>query len=261
MPKPRAVADLGFADQAGLLDLDTPPIPVPAVPGVDGHRARMRARLLSAGPDSLADYEMIEMLLHLALPRRDTKPLARALTARFGSFAAALAAPDNELRGIDGLGDAGVAAFRLVQGAAIRLARAEVINKPVFVSTWDKLTDYLNTVLARERVEHFHILFLDSRNRLIRDEAQARGTINHTPVYPREVIRRALELHATALILAHNHPSGDPTPSGADIQMTRQIIEAGRHMSVTVHDHVVVGNGRFISFRRLGLLDPDPPDP
>lgn len=175
-------------------------------PGHAGHRARMRGKLLTAGPDALLDHELLEMVLFLALPRRDTKPIARALLTRFGSFANALTAPLSDLRGIEGLGEAGAAALRTVQAAALRLARAEVIDRPV-LNNWDRLLAYLTAALSRERVEQFRVLFLDTRNRLMADEAQARGTVNHTPVYPREVVRRALELQATALILVHNHPS------------------------------------------------------
>lgn len=231
-----------------VLDLDSR-----ATPGAEGHRARMRHRLLTAGPDALADHEMLEMLLFIALPRRDTKDIARRLIARFGSFPAAIAATPNDLRGVEGVGDAGVAALKLAHAAAVRLLRAEVIDRPV-LSNWDKLMAYLNAVMAREKIEQFRILFLDNRNRLIADEAQSRGTVNHTPVYPREVVKRALELHATALILVHNHPSGDPAPSRDDVAMTNDIVEAARVLSVTVHDHIIVGNGRWLSFRQEGLL-------
>ncbi|HEY0205861.1 MAG TPA: DNA repair protein RadC [Acetobacteraceae bacterium] len=236
---------------ATLLDdlPDRPPSPLSA----EGHRQRMRTRLLTAGPDSLADHELLEMVLFLALPRRDTKPIARALLTRFGSFANVIAAPLPELRGVDGMGEAGAAALKTVQAAALRLVRSEVQDRPL-LGNWDQLMAYLNAVLSRERVEQFRILFLDNRNRLLADEAQARGTVNHTPVYPREVAKRALELHATALILVHNHPSGDPTPSRADIQMTQEIKAALATLSVLVHDHVIVGNGRWLSFREKGLL-------
>lgn len=253
MPKPDRSAATGFAEQAGLLEQVDPPTPVPAAVGVEGHRARMRARLLSAGPEALADHELLEMVLFLALPRRDTKPIARQLLARFGSFAGAIAAPVPELARVQGLGDAGIAALKTIRAAALRLARAEVMTRPV-LKNWDALMDYLNAAIARERVEQFRILFLDHRNRLIADEPQTRGTVNHTPVYPREVAKRALELNASALILSHNHPSGDPQPSAADIQMTREIAEAARAVAVTLHDHVVVGNGVWFSFRREGLL-------
>ena len=221
--------------------------------GAEGHRARLRARLLTAGPEALADHEMLEMVLFLALPRRDTKPIARALISRFGSFANAIAAPRTDLLGVEGLGEAGVSALKVVQAAALRLARAEVLHQPV-LNNWDRLMSYLNAALARERVEQFRILFLDNKNRLLADEAQARGTVNHTPVYPREVVKRALELHATAIILVHNHPSGDPTPSRDDIEMTREIKLAAQTLSVVLHDHIIVGNGRWLSFRKEGLL-------
>jgi DNA repair protein RadC len=221
--------------------------------GAEGHRARMRTRLLTAGPDSLADYEMLEMVLFLALPRRDTKPIARALLARFGSFSAAISASLEDLRGIEGLGQTGAAALKTVQAAALRLVRAEVMNRPV-LTQWERLMEYLQAVLARERVEQFRALFLDARNCLIADEVQTRGTVNHTPVYPREVVKRALELHASSLILVHNHPSGDPTPSRDDLTMTREVSSAAQALSLTLHDHVIVGNGKWLSFRREGLL-------
>ena len=235
------------------------PAAVPAAPvspspmSAEGHRARMRTRLLTAGSDSVADHELLEMVLFLALPRRDTKPIARALMTRFGSFANAVTAPLPDLRGIEGLGDAGAAALKTIQAAALRLMRSEVINRPV-LDNWKTVMAYLTAVLSRERVEQFRILFLDNRNRLLADEAQARGTVNHTPVYPREVVKRALELNATALILVHNHPSGDPSPSRDDIEMTRLISAAATALSVTVHDHVIVGNGQWYSFRREGKL-------
>lgn len=227
----------------------SPPSPTAA----EGHRKRLRDRLLAAGPDSVADHELLELVLFLALPRRDTKPIGRALLARFGSFANAIAAPLADLRGIDGLGDAGAAALKTVQAAALRLVRAEVQDRPV-LTHWQGLLDYLGATMARDRVEQFRVLFLDNKNRLIADEAQSRGTVNHTPVYPREVVKRALELHASGLILAHNHPSGDPAPSQDDILMTREIGTAAAALGVVLHDHVIVGNGRTTSFRAEGLL-------
>ncbi len=240
----------GFSEQFDMLEADAPEA---AALGVEGHRGRMRHRLLTAGPEALADYELLEMVLFIALPRRDTKPIARTLMDRFGSFANAVAAPLNDLRAVDGIGDAGAAALKTVHAAALRLARAEVMERPV-LANWDRLMDYLNAVMARERVEQFRVLFLDTRNRLLADEAQARGTVNHTPVYPREVVKRALELQATAIILVHNHPSGDPTPSRDDIEMTREVAAAARALSIVLHDHVIVGNGRWLSFKREGLL-------
>ena len=217
------------------------------------HRERMRQRLLRAGPASLADYELLEMVLYIGLPRIDTKPLAKALLNRFGSFANVIAAPEKELVAVKGIGESAAATLKLVHAAALRLAHAEVKDAPV-LNNWERLMDYLQAAIAREPVEQFRVLFLDTRNRLLADEAQARGTVNHTPVYPREVVRRALELGATALILAHNHPSGDPSPSRADLEMTQAIKEAASALEITVHDHVIVGNGKHLSFRREGFL-------
>jgi DNA repair protein RadC len=239
----------GMAEAAGLF----PDPPAAKVPGAEGHRARMRQKLLESGPDALLDHELLEMVLFTAIPRRDTKPIARALLARFGSFPDALAAPQAELSAIEGLGEAGIAALRVVQAAALRLQRATLREQPL-LNNWDALERYLTAALAREPVEQFRVLFLDSKNRLIRDEAQAKGTVNHTPVYPREVVKRALELHATALILVHNHPSGDPTPSRADIEMTGEVKRAAELLGIALHDHLIVGRGATLSFRREGLL-------
>jgi len=232
-----------------LLDLpeDVPP------PGHLGHRERLRQKLLTAGPEALADYELLEILLFFAVLRADTKPIARALVERFGSFGNVLAAAPNDLREVKGVGDSAVAVIKAAQASALRLLREEVREQPV-LNNWDRLTAYLTAVLAREAVEQFRVLFLDTRNRLIADEAQARGTVNHTPVYPREVVKRALELGATALILVHNHPSGDPTPSRADIEVTAEVKAAAAALGIVLHDHLIVGNGRQTSFRRDGLL-------
>ena len=237
---------------------DAPPAHLPAeLPfpstGPHGHRARMREKLLQRGPEALADYEMLEMLLFFAMPKGDTKPLAKALINRFGSFGAVLAAPQEALLATRGLGPHSVAALKLVQASALRLARAEVLDRPV-LNNWERLIGYLTAVLAEEKVEQFRVLFLDTRNRLIADEAQARGTVNHTPVYPREVVKRALELHATALILVHNHPSGDPTPSREDVAMTAEVKAATGALGIALHDHLIIGRGRHLSFRREGLL-------
>ena len=191
--------------EAPDLFLPAPPDTAENAVGVAGHRLRLRERFLAAGPEALADHEMLEIVL-FALPRRDTKSLARTLLSRFGSFARVIAAPVQDLLAVEGLGEAGVAALKSVQAAALRLLRAEVIGRPV-LNNWDRLMAYLNAELSRERVEQFRVLFLDNRNNLLADEAQQRGTVNHTPVYPREVAKRALELHATALILVHNHPT------------------------------------------------------
>lgn len=240
----------GLSEMGGLFDAAPAAV---SVPGAEGHRARMRQKLIEAGPSALLDHELIEMILFIALPRRDTKPIARTLLARFGNFAGALSAPTQELREIEGLGEAGIAALRTVQAAALRLGEATLKDQPL-LTNWDQLTAYLNARLARERVEQFRVLFLDAKNRLIADEAQARGTVNHTPVYPREVVKRALELHATALILVHNHPSGDTTPSRADIEMTQEVKRAAAALGITLHDHLIVGRGAPLSFRREGLL-------
>jgi DNA repair protein RadC len=221
-------------------------------PGHLDHRRRMRERLFAAGPDALADYELLEMVL-FAVPRVDTKPLAKALIARFGSFAAAIAAPKAELMAVSGMGEGAAAALKVVHAASLRLLKAEVKDAPV-LSSWDRLMAYLHAALAREPVEQVRALFLDNRNRLIADEVQGTGTINHTPLYPREVVRRALTLQAAAVILVHNHPSGDPTPSRADIEMTREMATAAKALGLALHDHVIVGNGRWVSFRQEGLL-------
>lgn len=221
--------------------------------GPHGHRSRMREKLLTRGPDALADYELLEMLLFLAMPKGDTKPLAKELINQFGSFANVLAAPQQALFEVHGIGEHGVSAMKLVQASALRMARAEVMARPV-LNNWDGLIAYLTAVLAREKVEQFRVLFLDTRNRLLADEAQARGTVNHTPVYPREVVKRALELQATALILVHNHPSGDPTPSEADVEMTEDVKSAAETLGIKLHDHVIIGNGRHLSLRREGLI-------
>ncbi len=244
----------GFSEGGGLLALELPAdAPIDDAHGAAGHRERMRRKLLDAGPAAILDHELLEMVLFLALPRRDTKPLARQLLTQFDSFSNVIAAPAEALMAVEGLKEAGVAALKTVQAAALRLARAEVMARPI-LNNWDVLMDYLNAVMARERVEQFRVLFLDSRNRVLADEAQARGTVNHTPVYPREVVKRALELHATAIILVHNHPSGDPSPSRDDLEMTREVKTAAAALSIVLHDHVIIGNGRWLSFRREGLL-------
>jgi DNA repair protein RadC len=240
----------GMAEAALLPGL----IPEPMNPiGAEGHRIRMRQRLLKSGPDALAEHEMLEMILFIALPRRDTKQLARELLARFRTFGDVVGAPATELRTIEGIGEAGAAAIKLIQAAALRMMREELSTQPV-LATWDRLTDYLMAVMGHERTEQFRVLFLDGRNKLLADEVQGVGTINHAPVYPREVVRRCLELHATAMILAHNHPSGEPTPSREDVVMTTQIVKAAATMGICVHDHIVIGRGKWVSFRAEKLL-------
>ncbi len=223
-----------------------------AEPHYLGHRERLRQRLIGAGAESLPDYELLEMILFVSNPRGDVKPLAKQLLDHFGGFAAVMSAEPDDLFAA-GLGPAGVAAVKSVREAALRLMRAELADRPV-VGSWDKLIDYCSAHIAHGKVEEFHILFLDRKNVLLRHERQQRGTIDHTPVYPREVVKRALELEASALILVHNHPSGDPTPSRADIAVTQDIKKAGAALGVTLHDHIIIGRNRHVSLRDLGLI-------
>lgn len=218
-----------------------------------GHRQRLRERFSAGGPDALPDYELLELVLFRVFPRGDTKPLAKRLIAEFGSFAGVVTASDGRLQEIEGIGDRAIEELRLIRAAATRLARGEIMQKPVLTS-WPALLDYLRTAQAFEEREHFRILFLDKKNRLIADEVQGRGTVDHTPVYVREVVKRALELSSTAIILVHNHPSGDTTPSRADIEMTKLIADAARPLGVTLHDHIIVGRGGHTSFKALRLL-------
>jgi DNA repair protein RadC len=252
IPQP-GIPQPGISEPGMLFDLMEAQEPGSTALGAEGHRARMRTRLLTAGPDALADHEMLEMVLFLALPRRDTKPIARALLDQFGGFGAVISAPLAELARIEGLGEAGGAALKLVQAASLRLLKRTVVEKPV-LDRWDVVTDYLVAALGHERVEQFRVLFLDNRNRLLADEILGRGTVNHAPVYPREIVRRSLELHATGVILCHNHPSGDPTPSRDDIAMTAEIRRAVEVLRIVVHDHLIVAGQQCVSFRREGLL-------
>jgi DNA repair protein RadC len=227
--------------------------PAGAAPHYHGHRDRLRQRFLQAGSDALHDYEMLELVLFRAIPRRDVKPLAKELIARFGSFAEVIAAPIERLKEVEGLGEAAITDLKIVQAAANRLLRGEVKQRHV-LSSWSSVLDYCRTAMAFESKEHFRILFLDKGNHLIADEQQQTGTVDHTPVYPREVVKRALELSATAVILVHNHPSGDPTPSRADIDMTRAIIEVARPLGIAVHDHLIVGKDGHASLKALKLM-------
>src|ERR1700742_2262740 len=211
-------------------------------PDYHGHRDRLRERFHEAGPDALSDYELLEMALFAALPRRDTKPLAKSLLKRFGSFAEVVHAPENLLREVDGVGDASITQLKLLAAAAGRIAKGE-IKRRIALASWNDVIAYCRSDMAFAEKEQFRILFLDKRNQLIADEVQQTGTVDHTPVYPREVIKRALELTATAILLVHNHPSGDPTPSNADIQMTKQIAEIAGPLGIAVHDHIIVGRG------------------
>lgn len=218
-----------------------------------GHRARLRERFLKGGAEALADYELLEMMLFAAHPRGDVKPLAKKLLAHFGSFAKVIHAPQQDLQKLEGVGEAAITALKVAEAAAIRLLREEA-KKGTIISTWTALLDYCMLAMAQQKVEQFRILFLNNKNELIADEVQQTGTVNHTPVYPREVMKRALELGAVSVILAHNHPSGDPTPSRADIDITNQIVEAGRGLGIAVHDHLIIGKFGHYSFKSQGLL-------
>ena len=224
-----------------------------AVPHFHGHRERLRARFREAGEAALSDYELLELVLFRAIPQRDVKPLAKELIAKFGSFAEAIAAPAARLKEVKGLGEAAVIELKIVQAAANRLTRGRLRKQPA-LSSWSSVLDYCRTSMAFADKEHFRVLFLDKRNQLIADEVQQTGTVDHTPVYPREVVKRALELSATAVILVHNHPSGDPTPSHADIQMTQSIVDVARPLGIAVHDHIVVGKDGHASFKALKLI-------
>jgi DNA repair protein RadC len=225
---------------------------VTAVPHYYGHRRRLRERMIAAGAESLPDYELLELLLFAANPQGDVKPTAKALLAHFGGFGKVMSADPDTLSKA-GLGLAGIAAIKSVREAALRLMRLELQERPV-VNSWDKLIDYCNAQVAHNQVEEFHILFLDRKNVLIKHERQQRGTIDHTPVYPREVVKRALDLGAAAMILVHNHPSGDPTPSKADITVTQDIKKAAAPLGVVLHDHVIIGRNGHTSLRDLGLI-------
>ena len=218
-----------------------------------GHRQRLKERFVSAGPEALPDYELLELVLFNAIARRDTKPVAKRLIERFGSFAEAINAPPERLKEVKGIGDAAVLQLKLVRAAALRLMQGGIMQRPVLTS-WTAVLDYCRAAMGFEAREQFRILFLDKKNRLIADEVQQRGTVDHTPVYVREVVKRALELSASAIILVHNHPSGDPTPSRADIDMTRQIVDAARPLGVTIHDHIIVGRQGHASFKALKLI-------
>ncbi|WP_048862979.1 RadC family protein [Acidisphaera rubrifaciens] len=221
--------------------------------GPHGHRGRMRDKLLTRGADALADYELLEMLLFFAQPKGDTKPLAKRLINRFGSYGGVLAASNEALLECQGVGPHTAAAIRLAQASALRLVQAEARALPV-LNNMERLMAYLGAALSREPVEQSRVLFLDPRNRLLADELTARGTVNHTPLYPREVVRRALEVHATAIILVHNHPSGDPTPSREDIATTLEVRDAAELLGIVLHDHIIVGNGRWTSLREEGVI-------
>ncbi|GAA3704795.1 DNA repair protein RadC [Sphingomonas cynarae] len=217
-----------------------------------GHRARLRSRLL-ADPEGLLDHELVEYLLALAIPRRDTKPLAKALLKEFGGIGGLMAADATALQRVDGMGDTAAAAVRIAQATAIRMIRTEVAARPV-LANWQALLDYLRADMAHDGVERFRVLHLNTRNMLIRDEVMHKGTVDQAAVYVREVIKRAIDLGSAAIILVHNHPSGDPAPSRADIDVTRTIAEAGKRLGIALHDHLIIGTGGHVSMRAQGLI-------
>ena len=224
-----------------------------AAPAHRGHRDRLRDRFARAGPDALADYELLELFLFRSIPRRDVKPIAKALLARFGDLGRVCAAEIAALAEIDGISERVALDLKLMHAAAVRIAKEQVSGR-VVISSWSALLDYLRTALQHGATEEVRVLFLDKKNRLLADEFQARGTVDHAPVYPREIVKRALALDASALILVHNHPSGDPTPSAADIEMTKRLAEAARPFDIVLHDHLVVGRDNTASFKALGLI-------
>lgn len=217
------------------------------------HRKRLRARFMEGGANAMPDYELLELVLFRAIPRQDVKPLARALLDRFGDFNRVISAPVDRLAEVKGIGDAVICELKVVEASAHRLARARVLQRPV-VSSWDALLEYCKTAMSHLETEQFRVLYLDRKNVLIADEPQGKGTVDHVPVYPREVVKRALELNASAVILVHNHPSGDPTPSEADIVVTRQIEAAAKALDLTLHDHLIIGKSDTLSFRAQGLI-------
>ena len=241
----------------GLFTNDEAPIaPLPGgkLPSyIVDHRARLRERFMSGGANALPDYELLELILFRSIPRKDVKPLARQLLDTFGDFNRVLTATPERLTTIKGVGDAVITDLKIVEAASHRMARSKVLQRHV-ISSWDAVIDYCHTTMAHRETEQFRVLYLDRKNILIADEEQGKGTVDHVPVYPREVAKRALELNACALILVHNHPSGDPTPSEADITMTTQILSACTALGLTLHDHLIVGKSRELSFRSEGLL-------
>ncbi|WP_323038095.1 RadC family protein [Pararhodobacter sp.] len=252
MSDPRAFAEMPlplFAPQAQVADRK------PAKPPsyLADHRKRLRSRFLQGGPEAMPDYELLELLLFGAVLRQDVKPLARRLLDHFGDLATLIAASPTDLQRVEGVGEGVVTVLKLAGAVAGRIARAKVMHRPV-ISSWSAMLDYCHTVMAHRDIEHFRVLFLDRKNCLIADEELGRGTVDHVPVYPREIMRRALEVGASAMILVHNHPSGDPTPSQADIAMTDRIHQGAEALSLVLHDHLIIGQSREFSFRSEGLL-------
>lgn len=222
-------------------------------PHYTGHRARLRQRFLEAGTQAVSDYELLEMILYASTPQRDTKPLAKDLIAHFGSFAEVLMASPERLREVNGAGNAVIASIKVTEVAAQRLLRHQAAEQPI-LNSWQKLLDYCQLKMGAREIEEFHVLFLNNKNMLIADEVQHTGTVNHTTAYPREVVKRALELSASSVILAHNHPSGDPTPSQADMDMTESIIKAAKALNIKVHDHLIIAKNKHFSFKSHGLI-------
>lgn len=222
-------------------------------PYYHGHRDRLRARFMKAGAENLQDYEVLEMLLFSVIPRKDTKPIAKALLARFGNFAEVLAAAPDDLKTISGIKNTAVAMLKAVQASGQLMLQTKVRGADV-ISSWNDLIAYCTARMAHGEIEQFRVLYLDRKNKLIADEAQQKGTVDHTPVYPREVVKRALELNASAIIMVHNHPSGDPRPSRADIEMTRKVKDSAAAVSITLHDHIIVSRGGHVSFKSEGLI-------
>uniref|UniRef100_A0A9E8CRP3 DNA repair protein RadC n=1 Tax=Bosea sp. NBC_00436 TaxID=2969620 RepID=A0A9E8CRP3_9HYPH len=245
---------VGFGKGTGKGSRKAPsPAAAAEVPHYHGHRERLRTRFEEAGAEALPDYELLELLLFRSIPRRDVKPLAKELIRHFGSFAEVLGAPAARLAEIDGVSETVALDFKIVEAALKRMAKGAVGKRPV-LSSWSSVLDYCRMAMAFAEREQFRILFLDKKNTLIADEVQQTGTVDHTPVYPREVMRRALELSASAIILVHNHPSGDPTPSGADMRMTRELVDIAKPLGIAIHDHIIVGRDGHASFRSLGLI-------
>ncbi len=243
---PMLFAPIGDVDEATL-----PPGKQPSY--IADHRKRLRTRFMEGGAAAMPDYELLELVLFRAIPRMDVKPLARLLLETFGDFNRVISAPPARLMAVKGVGDAVVQELKIIEAAAQRLMRSRVMHRPV-LSSWDALLDYCHTAMSHRETEQFRILYLDRKNVLIADEEQARGTVDHVPVYPREVVKRALELNASALILVHNHPSGDPTPSDSDIAMTAQVQDAATVLGITLHDHLIIGKSRELSFKAKGYL-------
>ena len=217
-----------------------------------GHRDRLRARFLNA-PDSLPDYELLELLLFMAIPRKDVKPIAKALIDRFKNLNGVLNASLNDLQGIKGISETTAIGIKTTQAAGLRLLKQNIMERPI-LNSWQRLIEYVEAAMANENKEHFRIIFLNKKNEIIADEVQQSGTVDHTPAYPREIMKRSLEVGATAIILVHNHPSGDPTPSKADVTLTKQVIKAAEPFDILIHDHLIVSRNGTQSFKTLGLI-------